>query len=225
MVFLAFVLSLILIAVIVIALKNHHQQRQKYLAEQNLSLPPLDITPGSLLTDDSAAPEQADETAITAEMDHGPIGEWQEGQKGEWKEQCREHRQAQRFDMAIQAAELAWPQWQSYEQTALSLRAALKQSSDLPSDQQQALLQQLYRCAAEASLLYDRLDGEPDMRWQAIARLYTRQQLHDIDLPWPEIGCNELKLLTKTDRRQMLHAWGEPHRHTSAKVYARLKNS
>jgi hypothetical protein len=238
MLFITLALSSILIALIVIALKKHQQQRHKDLAEREQSLPPLDASsdftvhtqPDSItevpghasdsVYDSASGPDTEQRDVDTfAEPRLEPVNE----QTKDWKEECRQHRQAQRYEAALSCSDQAWPQSQSYEQAALTMRAAIKQEKDSGSPIPEEWLAALYRVAAECSLLYDKVPGQPDMRWQAIARAYSRQDIKQIDLPWSEIGADELKLLTKTDRKLMLDVWGEPKRHISAKSYQKLK--
>jgi hypothetical protein len=228
MLFITLALSSILIAVIVIALKKHQQQRHKDLAERNQSLPPLDASP------DFTTDVQSESTRVSPGQEsvssmkafdasaadlHEPVA----NQAKDWKEQCRQHRQAQRYEQALSCSDLAWPQSQSYEQAAITLRAAIKQHKESGSSIPEKWLLALYRAAAESSLLYDKVEGEPELRWQAIAKTCSREEISQIELPWNEIGADELKLLTKTDRKLMTQLWGEPKRHISAKSYQNLK--
>jgi hypothetical protein len=141
----------------------------------------------------------------------------------DWKEACKKHRQAQRFDTALFYSEQAWPQSQSYDQAAITIRAAIKQAQRDESPDLEKWLAALYRAGTEFSLLYDKIPSEPDLRWQTIALLYTRDDLSKIALPWLEIGVNGLRLLTKTDRKLMTQLWGEPRQHMSAKIYHKPK--
>ncbi|MDO8908861.1 MAG: hypothetical protein Q7W55_10240 [Pseudohongiella sp.] len=233
MLFITLALSVILIALIVTGLKTHQQQRHKDLAERDHSLPPLDVgaehLPDKLRADvaEAYAPAEEPENAVAEpEVGYGrqTIAEATSNWKEDWKEECKQHRQAQRFEMALLCSDRAWPQSQSYEQAALTLRAAIKQARDNNSPDADKWLSALYRAAAESSMLYDKSPGEPDLRWQAIARSFSRTEVSQIDLPWVKIGANELRLLTKTDRKLMTQAWGEPEQHISARAYKNQKN-
>lgn len=208
MLFITLVLSFALVALIVMALKKNQQRRLDDLAERDHSLPPLDIAPEPPATLPTLEPvASALRSEATAE------------QAGDWREQCKELRQAHLFEQALVCADQAWPLFQSYEQTALTLRAAIKQAQQDASPEFDKWLTTLYRTAAEASFLYDKVAGEPELRWQSIARTYSRQELRRIELPWIDIGADKLRLLTKTDRKLMIQAWGDPRQHISAKIY------
>jgi hypothetical protein len=224
MLFISLTLSSILIALIVIALKKHQ------LAEREQALPPLNLSADEISHDasrddfePSSVTQTASEIAEPESNVTGSISEQIDQLDKDWKEACKEHRQAQRFDKALLYSEQAWPQAQSYDQTAITIRAAIKhaQLDNLPDLEK--WLQALYRAGAESSLLYDKVPGEPDLRWQTIALLYSRDEIGKITLPWLEIGANNLKLLTKTDRKLMTQLWGEPRQHRSAKTYHKLQ--
>lgn len=217
MLFITIALSLTLVALIVLFLKKHQQRRLDDLAEREQSLPPLDLEPEIPATVTEATPD------IVANA-HADQSDVTENIPKDWKEKCKELRQAQQFEQALICAEQAWPQSQSYEQTAVTIRAAIKQAQQAGSPDAETWLQALYRAAAESSFLYDKVPGEPEMRWQTVARSYNRADLRLIPLPWNEIGVNELKLLTKTDRRLMIQAWGEPGQHVSARIHHHNKS-
>lgn len=226
MLIITLVLSLTLVGLTVLALRKHQQQRHIELAEREQSLPPIDVT------NDLSANQIIHAISPTAE----PSPEYREESANarlsttisadnsteDWKEKCRAHRSAQQYQMALLCAETGWPQSQSYEQTALTIRAAIKKTISDDSSNLEKWLAALHRAAAESSLLYDKIPGEPEVRWQSIAKTHARQDISQIELPWDKIGANELKLLTKTDRKLMIQTWGEPSQHISAKVYYRL---
>jgi hypothetical protein len=50
--------------------------------------------------------------------------------------------------------------------------------------------------------------------WNAV-EMMTAEDWQSLTFQWDSLGCNQLPLLTKTDRRQMIGRWGEPHSHTT----------
>jgi hypothetical protein len=129
------------------------------------------------------------------------------------KERCKGYRSNNQFEQALAAAQEAWPQWQSYEQTAITLRALIKGHHNL--NEAESTLRQLYRIAAEASCLYDRPTGQPSPRWQTIAQSTSRQHLDQQSYNWQHLGYLHLKLLNPTDIKNMTKLWGEPKQHQS----------
>lgn len=218
MLFISLTLSLMLVALIVLALKKHQQQRLDALAERDQSLPPLDMPQetSSVKTEQDAEVIATDAPDEVTEDTPGQVVK--EAVK-DWKVACKEHRQAQRYEQALACARDAWPRSQSFEQAALTIRAAIKQAQQTDSPDFDKWLSALYRIAAEYSLLFDKAPGEAEIRWQTIARSYSRDELRRITLPWEDIGVNQLRLLNKTDCKMMIQAWGEPRQHISAKTW------
>lgn len=236
MLFITLALSLILVALIVVALKNNQQRRLEDLADREQSLPPLDINTdypyeedvpaaavtNNAVTDDAVTDDEVSLSPATSAASTGVTAIEQndiaaEQTSRDWKQACKEYRQAHQFDQALAAADFAWPQAQSYEQAALTIRAAIKQTPASDSSVIEKWLWALYRVAAESSLLHDRLPEQANSRRSQSSPPFTREELHHIELPWQEIGANELRLLTKTDRKMMVQFWGEPMHHVSAK--------
>ncbi|MDP1757055.1 MAG: hypothetical protein Q8L38_06380, partial [Pseudohongiella sp.] len=124
------------------------------------------------------------------------------------------------FQQALAAAQEAWPQWQSYEQTAITLRSMIKELESSEKEKMDALLHTLYRKASEASFLYDRTVGQTTPRWQTIAQTTTKHDLEKLSFAWQSLGYRELKLLTATDVKNMIKLLGEPDHHLSARSLA-----
>lgn len=233
MLFISLALSLLLVALIVIALKNNQQRRLEDLADREQSLPPLSDNNAAHQVDALPVPDSspAHEAAPPQPVPESPsvqdATEQQVDTSGQpaldWKQICREHRQAQQFEQALSAAELAWPQAQSYEQTALTIRAALKQTPPADLQSIEHWLTRLHRAAAECSLLHDKLPEDIHSRRRSGDVDFTREELRHVELPWQEIGSEKLKLLTKTDRKLMIQLWGEPLQHVSAKCWYQTK--
>lgn len=218
MLFITLVLSLILVILIVVVLKSQQQKRLEDLVEREQSLPPLEI--GSEHKADASAANVTD-ADIHVPGQPAPHHHTQltTNATGDWKLDCKNYRQAQRYEQALDCAELAWPQAQSYEQAALTIRAAIKHTPRTDLVLSEKWLSALYRIAAEHSLLHDKLaDDQGDIQLSG-SESSLRDELKEIEFSWHDIGVNELRLLTKTDRRSMIQAWGEPRQHISAKTW------
>ncbi|MDP3518579.1 MAG: hypothetical protein Q8S94_15560 [Pseudohongiella sp.] len=137
-----------------------------------------------------------------------------------WKERCKIFRNKKQFQQALAAAQEAWPQWQSYEQTAITLRSMIKELESSEKEKMDTLLHTLYRKASEASFFYDRAVGQTTPRWQTIAQTTTKHDLEKLSFAWQSLGYRELKLLTATDVKNMIKLWGEPDHHLSARSLA-----
>lgn len=59
----------------------------------------------------------------------------------------------------------------------------------------------------------------PEAGRQQLAERFDPQQVDQLDMPWADIGYLELRLLTKSDRKQLVHMSGEPETHQSARIF------
>lgn len=220
------ILALLLTAAIVIVLHRFQETSRANAADREQGLPPLDME-----TADQTESRETDNTmqADAAELTHNtevaePVKETATTEQPaplpptDWKQQSQQLKATGDYDAALQACQLAWPQWQSYQQSAVVIRAAIR-SAD--SEQAEQWLKRLYQLAAEAGFLHDKVDDLPQPNWQTLARHFTRQGLSAMLFEWQELGYRHMRLLTKTDIRQMISAWGEPAAHQSAKYYYR----
>lgn len=207
MLLLILILVAILIGLVVYVLKKEQQRRHIAMAEQDQTLPPVSL--------------QATDTVQTKTVEL-PTTEIIKAHRDElnWKERCKIFRDKKQFQQALAAAQEAWPQWQSYEQTAITLRSMIKELESSENEKMDALLHTLYRKASEASFLYDRAVGQTTPRWQTIAQTTNRLELEKLSFAWQSLGYRELKLLTATDIKNMVKLWGEPDHHLSARSLA-----
>lgn len=123
------------------------------------------------------------------------------------------------YEQALACCGEAWPQWQSYQQAAIVMRAAIRTAStaELRND----WYNRLYHLAVQASLLHDRISGLPDLTRQQMIDKFSRQVIDGLGIPWQDVGCDQLRLLTKSDRKQLIALYGPPETHRSAKVWFR----
>ena len=213
MLLLLLILVAVLIGLVVYVLKKDQQRRHIAMAEQEQTLPPV-----SLQTTDPAQSKIIElpiAESITAQQDELNKDE-PTCDELSWKERCKIFRDKKQFQQALAAAQEAWPQWQSYEQTAITLRSMIKALESGEKEKMDALLHTLYRNASEASFLYDRAAGQTTPRWQTIAQTTDRLELEKLPFAWQSLGYKELKLLTATDIKSMVKLWGEPDHHLSA---------
>ncbi|TFH73141.1 hypothetical protein E3V39_07840 [Gammaproteobacteria bacterium LSUCC0112] len=191
----------------VIALKKDQERRHKDMAENNQTLPPITLQ------------EPEPEPVINLEQ---PLAEETPAQHLDlsWKERCKTLRNLKLYPEALLAAQEGWPQLQSYEQAAVTLRAMIRTCDSTNLEQLNKLLKMLYQAACEASFLYDRPSGQASPGWQTVAQTTTRQDLQQHVFSWQLIGYKELKLLTATDIKKMIQLWGDPDQHLSVRSLA-----
>lgn len=219
MVFLSLILALALLAGIIFMLRQHQERTRQTLVARQQPLPPLTRDTGTRDTRQavdvmpmpigpaiaSAAPEPAPEPEPAVE-------------DADWRQLCQRLRDQGHYQEAVSVCRQAWPQWQSFDHAARVMRAAIRNSLTGTATHQQ-WLQRLYHLAAHASFLHDKVDGLPDPTRQLLAQHFEPQQIDALDMPWSQIGYRELRLLTKSDRKQLVTILGEPETHQSARIF------
>lgn len=103
----------------------------------------------------------------------------------------------------------------AFREAAVAVRNLIRQKRKAKASDEDEL-QLLYSLAAVESFVsasaYIEELAEP--AWNAI-EMMTREDWQSLKYDWRTLGSNELPLLTKTDRQQMLERWGEPTEHTT----------
>jgi hypothetical protein len=246
LVFFSLVLSLALVCAIAFVLHRHQQQARVDAVERERGLPPLDVEVPELDPETEQMPSETPESptleseqrameAATSDSERVPEAEKEPNDQdltqkaeqeagtspaspGDWKQTAQALKNQGDYDAALSACNVAWPQLQGYQQAAIIARAAARASAD---QSKADWLQTLYRLAAEASLLHDKIPGVPDLKWQSLSQRFTAEQIAQIELPWRDLGHEHMRLLNKTDGREMVELWGEPEHHQSAKAFHR----
>lgn len=115
-----------------------------------------------------------------------------------------------RLNMAIRHLPLPG----AFHQAAVALRTIIrdkrKQKSDYSSE-----LGQLYHLAAILSFAIPYAPHLKQPGYNVFARV-PFAEFQTMSLTWQTLGCEKLDLLSKTDRRWMVGAWGAPTVHTTA---------
>lgn len=197
MVIFSFILALALLVGIIYALRQHQQRTRQALIAREQPLPPL----ANRQKPAQPAPPLQPSTETT-----------------DWRQACQTLRDQGRYEDALAMCQQAWPQWQSFNHAARVMRAAIRNSANDPAQYRQ-WLQRLYTLAAQASFLHDKVDGLPDPTRQLLTRLFTPQQVASLDMPWAQIGDQHLRLLTKSDRKQLRQWLGDPETQQSARIF------
>lgn len=226
------ILALLLTAAIVIALHRFQENSRANAADREQGLPPLQLEdqPSSsrYLDDKDEKPVESGSEEAPPDTEEEPsqqVGD--EIQLAEadtprptppsdWKQHSQQLKEAGNYEAALEACQSAWPQWQSYQQAAVIMRAAIRSTDQNDRD---IWLNRLYQLAAEAGFLHDKIDGLPQANWQTLARQFKPADLNAMRFDWQELGYRDMRLLTKTDIRQMTTNWGEPDKHQSAKQH------
>lgn len=99
----------------------------------------------------------------------------------------------------------------AFQEAAVALRAIIRSRRSNKQDHETEL-KDLHRLAAIWSFYvpYAPRLGQPG--YNVLARI-PFAEFESMALTWEAIGYRELELLTKTDRKWMVEAWGEPENH------------
>jgi hypothetical protein len=103
----------------------------------------------------------------------------------------------------------------AFREAAIALRQIIRdrRKAKEPNEQESLFLYSLAAVESFTSATKYLEDlGEPS--WNAL-EMMSADDWQSLTFEWSSLGCNELPLLTKTDRRQMIDRWGEPPVHTN----------
>lgn len=102
----------------------------------------------------------------------------------------------------------------AWKEAAISLRALIK-LEEKPLSLTSDCLKKLHFYAAIWSLCipYSKVLSLPGYN---VFESIPFSRFNQLDLSWNIIGCDELELLSKTDKKTMKETWGEPNGHTTA---------
>src|SRR5690606_33746069 len=84
--------------------------------------------------------------------------------------------------------------------------------------EQEATLRALYHTCALAAFFHARDDEIPPLSLSAQRRLRDRDWLQ-LSMPYDQLGTLHLDLLTTTDVKMLIAAWGKPPRHQRVRQY------
>ncbi len=149
---------------------------------------------------------------------HVPEGFWERqrtsvAQGKFWADEARNARDQAEERLRIAVENLPLPA--AFREAAIALRQMILEKRKVKESDLEEL-EFLYSLAAVKSFVsattYIEELAEP--AWNAI-EMMTPEDWQSLTYQWRTLGCNELSLLTKTDRRQMIERWREPAEHTT----------
>ena len=130
-----------------------------------------------------------------------------------WADEARSARDQPNERLYIAVENLPLPA--AFREAAIALRQIIRDRREAREPYEEEV-RFLYSLAAVESFVsatpYIEKLAEPG--WNAV-EMMTPEDWQSLTFQWDSLGCNQLPLLTKTDRRQMIDRWGEPHSHTT----------
>lgn len=109
-----------------------------------------------------------------------------------------------------------YPLLGAYTQRCIQLRQRLKTTSTNPK-LFNTTLQELYRTAAVAELLHSKKSKGKLPLGQL--KMLPDELIAELDMPYAKLGYIELRLLRKSDIKQLLLLWGKPETHQCPRSY------
>jgi hypothetical protein len=128
-----------------------------------------------------------------------------------WSERVAELKKADCLGEALEICRLAFPLLSAYQQATLIHRARIKKLSAGDTNFEDEL-SALYRTAAQASFLHDRVRGLPHLTLSQLKGA-DLTVMDELELSYNTIGYSELRLIKKTDIKLLVDHWGEPASH------------
>ena len=207
------ILAIALLIAIVWALHRNQQQHNEESVDRNAPLPPLElrdneqVSAEDILGIETGAPvpaRQANPVPAAAAAQPGALTE-------NWLETSRSLLQDEAFEAAIAACEPALPPMGAFRQICQILRARMRAQRKAGKAFEETLAT-LYHYAALADFFHARGSAGKPLSSAALKHI-NFAQWKDLDAPYPDLGYENLALLSKTDIKALQELWGEPQGH------------
>ncbi len=211
--------SISLVLILTIYLLHKHREKESVASvDRTTPLPPLahgfgrsfevgaeeDIlgltSQGVLATVVPSTEQEVPETSLTAS----------------WQDLVRELRIRGDYERALEVCIGAYPLMGAFKQSCPLIRAIIKQRKDLGLSVDDEL-RLLYRTCALAAFFHAK--GEARQLSSRKLRLVDHQIWEAIQFSYAEIGFEYIYLLTDTDIKMFIEAWGPPETHVQVRTF------
>ena len=220
--FFSILIAIVLLGITVYGLHRYQTMEVEYQVDRNMPLPPLKrgsqpdfMARGRSGNQDSASELESDAATVPAgklaAADKPKASAKIASQSKSWQAQVSEAKRNGNISQAIALCSEQQPLWGAYNQLCILLRGQLK-TAGLEEKEKQEILQQLYRTAVVAELLHDKSDDSTNL---SLAQLRRRdfRKAESLLIDYEKIGYAQLRLIRKSDIKEMLAAWGRPEGH------------
>lgn len=202
-IFLAFLLTFSLLAGTVFCLHRYQKAQSLDSADRQSPLPPLPVARTVLIEPSTSNKEQDSSSASSTH----------------WQPLYDRFKANGNYPAALALCLENFPQRKAFIQAARIIRIQIR-NPEASQQQKQALLHQLYLIACQDSFIHDRLTGLNNLSRLQLQNLPPSAWI-SLDMPYQEIGYEQLTLLNKTDQRLIQASWDSPLQHQSAKIHHR----
>ena len=220
--FFSILLALVLLGVTVYGLHRYQSMEVEYQVDRTMPLPPLkrgsqpNFLERARSGNQDSAPELESGAATApavkqAAADKPEVDVEAASQAQSWQTRVSAAKRNGDISQAMALCSAQQPLWGAYNQLCILLRGQLK-TAGLEETEKQELLTRLYRTAVVAELLHDKSDDSSHL---SLAQLRDRdfQQAETLPIDYEKIGYAQLRLIRKSDIKEMLAAWGRPEGH------------
>lgn len=220
--FFSILIAIALLGVTVYGLHRYQTMEVEYQVDRTMPLPPLKrgsqagILERTRSGNQDLEPEQAPEATTTSITETAAVAKPQASdtpasQEASWQARVGAAKRGGDISQAMALCTEQLPLWGAYNQLCILLRGQLK-TADLDERERQELLSRLYRTAVAAELLHDKSHDSPRL---SLAQLRSRdfQLVESLPFDYERIGYAQLRLIRKSDIKEMLAAWGRPEAH------------
>lgn len=222
------IVAVVLLGVTVYGLHRYQTMEVEYNVDRSMPLPPLDSQKDSSGAESPPQEGEEEEAVRAGGRERGASNPDQAApaparpsrksiMQNNWLEQTAALKREGDLQAAMELCESEFPLWGAYNQACIILRGRLKQSA-AGSEQESALLNQLYHLAAVAELLHDKTESSETLNLGQLKRL-PLQEVARLDFPYAQIGYAHLRLIRKSDIKLMQARWGRPESHSLPRAY------
>lgn len=206
---LSIIFALGLLGLTVYFLHRHQAMEVEFSVDRSMPLPPLDsdfkavIGLQSNLKTRSREFPTAEDTAPSSAINAAK----------HWQTSVSQLKKSGDISGALKLCRKEFPLWGAYNQACILLRSQLK-SDQLTPTQVEDKLSELYRTAAIAELLHDTSPDFTQVTPKQLRKLELTQ-VEKLKLPYRELGYINLRLIRKSDIKQLHAHWGPPSQHST----------
>lgn len=157
-------------------------------------------------------PNKFTSTIVASSLDATPVDS---GSKNSWENVVREFKKNGECLNALEVCINAYPLIGALRQSCIILRAMMKQNKKSGASNEKELLL-IYRACVLADFFHGSGSEVPQMSVFRLKRV-ERQDWEGISLSYRQIGFMYLELLSPSDIKMLIDAWGPPDSHLHAR--------
>jgi hypothetical protein len=232
------VIILIIVAVILAAmvyvLHRNQQNEKTEAADRANPLPPLErslvahvdsgeddneefqLTPPKQRVKASADKPQVKSSQTSAEASKAPAAA---APNKDWQLACKNLRDEHQYDEALELCKRNLPQLNAFRQACLVIRAKIRSERANGDPVIEPSLVQLHRMAASAAFFHEKNPQLPAPLSSTLLKSLANSQWESIVSDYTLVGYEHLSLLTATDQKMLVAAFGEPPEHAHMREF------